>query len=386
MDMVNIKDFGAAGDGIQNDYASIQSALESGARQVVIPAGKYRVSGTLKVQCNTEIIADDNAEIFVCEKLPKKRGDFLLTNADHVNGNQNITIRGGVWSGNYDGKNNAKVPDIFDQTACSSCIVNFFNVKNLTLENITFANPVTYFTRFSKVDGFVIRNIDFRAETVAINHDGLHFAGECRNGVIENIRAITDGETGDDLLAFNADDCITRLENFDTLRGDIENITVHNVFAENCHTAIRMSSVWATIRNITIENIITGCRTYAVNMDATRYCRTPLFRDEDYPAGVGHIENIVIRNMEAWFTVEGRRQELICAETLCDGFRFENFKRNTVKDKNPGAPTISVSNVSDTEVVYTINGNDIHMTLSGKDEELVLHDSPLSFAIYKKIQ
>lgn len=383
METVTVRDFGAYGDGIKDDFSSLQAALGTGERRVIIPAGRYRVSGTLKVSCDTEIVADEDADIFVCEKLPKKRGDFLITNADHINGNKNITIRGGVWNGNFDGKNNSKNPDIFEPTACSGTLINFFNVKNLTIEGVTLANSVAYFTRFSKIDGFVLRDISFRSETVTINHDGLHFGGECRNGIIENIHAVTDGETGDDLLAFNADDCITRLENRDILRGDIENITVKNVSAENCHTAIRLSSVYSKIRNITVENIKTGCRTYAVNMDATRYCRTPVFKEDDYPKGVGNIENVVIRNMEAWFSEEGRRHELICAETLCDGLKLENFSRNIEKDKCPELPTVCVSNVTDTEVIYTAEGKSETIVLSGKDEELEIINAPSDFAIYR---
>lgn len=381
MDSVNVRDFGAIGDGVADDFSALQAALGLGNRRVIIPAGRYRVSGTLRVSCDTEIVADENADIFVCEKLPKKRGDYLLTNADHINGNKNITIRGGIFNGNYDGKNNSKHHDIFDPAACSGTIINFFNVKNLVIEGVTLANPVTYFSRFSKVEDFVLRDISFRSETVLINHDGLHFGGECRRGVIENIRAITDGETGDDMLAFNADDCITRLENRDILRGDIEDITVRNVFAENCHTAIRLSSVTSRIRNITVDNIKVGCRTYAVNMDATRYCRTPVFKEEEFPQGVGRIENVVIKNMEAWFSEADRRHELICAETLCDGFVLEAFSRNMEKDKCPEMATVSVCNVTDTEVLYTVDGRNERAVLTDKDDELILSKAPSDFVI-----
>ncbi|HOA33982.1 MAG TPA: glycosyl hydrolase family 28-related protein [Clostridiales bacterium] len=386
MQTVNVKDFGAMSDGINDDFSAFQKALGAGERKVYIPAGRYRISKTLKVACNTEIIADDNAEIFVCEKLPKKRGDFLLTNAEHEKGNKNITIKGGVWSGNYDGKNNSKHPDIFEPTAASGALINFFNVENLKIEGVTLANPVTYFSRFSKIDGFVIRDVTFKSEVVTINHDGLHFGGECRNGVIENIRAATYGETGDDLLAFNADDCVTRLENRDILCGDIENITVKNVYAENCHTAVRFASVTSRIRNIHIENITAGCRAYAVNMDATRYCRTPVFKEEDFPKGVGRIENVTIENFEAWFSDSGKDHALICAETLCDGFKMSAFRRNLNKDKSPDAPTVRVRNVTDTEVVYSSDGKRERAVLRGKNEDLIIFKAPDELEINKAEQ
>lgn len=47
------------------------------------------------------------------------------------------------------------------------------------------------------------------------------------------------------MLALNADDCMTRLENLDLLRGPIENLSFKNIFADDCYTGIRMLSVKA---------------------------------------------------------------------------------------------------------------------------------------------
>ena len=40
-DVVNVKDFGAVGDGVTNDTAAIQAAINSGAKSIFIPKGKY---------------------------------------------------------------------------------------------------------------------------------------------------------------------------------------------------------------------------------------------------------------------------------------------------------------------------------------------------------
>jgi hypothetical protein len=44
-DIVSVRDFGAVGDGVTNDTAAIQAALDSGANCVHIPAGSYRITG-----------------------------------------------------------------------------------------------------------------------------------------------------------------------------------------------------------------------------------------------------------------------------------------------------------------------------------------------------
>ena len=47
---VNVKDFGAIGDGINDDYNSIQSALDSGAPLVIFPQGTYKTNKPLRVR------------------------------------------------------------------------------------------------------------------------------------------------------------------------------------------------------------------------------------------------------------------------------------------------------------------------------------------------
>ena len=44
-ELISVKDFGAVGDGVADDTASINSALNSGATEVVIPKGTYKVTG-----------------------------------------------------------------------------------------------------------------------------------------------------------------------------------------------------------------------------------------------------------------------------------------------------------------------------------------------------
>ena len=123
--------------------AYIQSLLDKGG-EVIIPEGTYRITSTLKINSNTHVKAHKNARLFLCGDTPKYRGDFLLDNSDHVNGNENITIEGGIWDGNNQGKYNTKDPDLFNPNAWSGSTMNFFRVKNLKLRDMVFANSVIY--------------------------------------------------------------------------------------------------------------------------------------------------------------------------------------------------------------------------------------------------
>ena len=134
-------------------------------------------------------------------------------------------------------------------------------------------NSVTYYVRMCRVHHFSIENIDFVSDTFGVNQDGLHIGGDVRHGTVRNIRALSYGQTNDDMIALNADDSIERVENFDLCRDTIEDISFENIFTECCHTIIRMLSVTAEIKNIRFKNIFGGFRCNAINADAARYSR-----------------------------------------------------------------------------------------------------------------
>lgn len=356
--ILSIRDFGAAGNGLTDDSPFIQQALDAAAGNgitVYIPAGTYRIGKTLYVGNDTTIRCDSGARLFVCEKQPKKRGDFLLSNRDPVNGNRNISVYGGIWDGNFDGKNNNKPADLFDPDAWSGSTLNFVNVKHLTLSGLAMRNSVVYYIRMAKLDGFVIRDISFASARPAFNQDGLHFGGEVRHGLIEHITA-EPGQTNDDMIAFNADDSMVRLENHDLCCGAIEDITVRGVYAENCYTGFRMLSVNSPIRDIHMEDIYLGCRHFAVNMDGARHCRTPLIREGEKRNGSGHIENITIDNMTVRTTEKNGERALILSETELKNFRLTGFRRDTARDVCPEKPTLQIALAPSSYGTVTENG------------------------------
>lgn len=74
-EVVSVKDFGAVGDGVADDTAAIQAAINSGKGAVIFPAGRYRVTSNITVPANTTVIGSgryDSApstariEIFGC--------------------------------------------------------------------------------------------------------------------------------------------------------------------------------------------------------------------------------------------------------------------------------------------------------------------------------
>jgi parallel beta-helix repeat protein len=61
-DVVSVKDFGAVGDGVADDTAAIQNALNSGAKSVLLPKGTY-LSSQLTIPSGIALRSNDGATI-----------------------------------------------------------------------------------------------------------------------------------------------------------------------------------------------------------------------------------------------------------------------------------------------------------------------------------
>ena len=351
---VDVREFGAVGDGERDDAAAIQRALDVPDRplEVIVPSGRYRIGSTLRIASGTHVRAARDARLFVCGRKAHKRGDFLLTNASHTGEpDRDISVSGGIWDGNAHDGHNVKGGDIFAKDGWSGATLNFRNVRGLRLADMTLANSVNYNVRMCQLDGFEIRNIRFAARRMGWTQDGLHFNGFCFNGRVEDIEAVDD-QTNDDLLAFNADDSVVRVENYDMVRGPITNVVCRRIRAASCHSPIRLLSVDAAIRDVTVEDMEVGCREYFVNLDGARYCRTPLFEEGDRPDGVGRIKRVTIRNCRFWVTNDRRPNDaLIPMETNVRELRLEGVARDLGRDTAPQRPFVRIRNAAPLTVV-----------------------------------
>ena len=64
-DVVSVKDFGAVGNGVADDTAAIQGALNSGAKRVYAPAGTYLTTATLSIPSGVEFCGDGKGSTFI---------------------------------------------------------------------------------------------------------------------------------------------------------------------------------------------------------------------------------------------------------------------------------------------------------------------------------
>ncbi len=324
----SIFDFGAKGDGISDDSAAFNEAF-SGGFFVTVPAGEYCIRHTVRIGSDTTVEADEKAHIFLGAGAQKLREDFLIATKPGAH-SSNISISGGIWDGNC--ANNDRGPDFQDPFVTSGTLINFRDIDHLTLSHMTVKNPLCYYFRFCEAEYVTIHDIRFMSETLRTNQDGLHFAGFCRHFRISDLSGGY-GAPNDDFLAFNADDALNRQENYDVSNGPIEDFEVENVHSDYCHCFIRLLSVNSPIRNIRIRHITGVTYHCLLNMDMARHCRIQLFREEDYPDGVGFVENVEISDVavshvnpedtddvDATFSIMGNVKNLILRDVrITDG-------------------------------------------------------------------
>ncbi len=328
---IDVKEYGAVGNGVADDTSAIQQALDGGNRTVIIPPGIYKISFALKVDSQTKISADDQAVIRLASHAGTNKDVFLLTNR----GNRDIRVEGGIWDGNNE--NNPRGEE-GDQNAYTGAAINFVGVRKLFIRNLTVRNPEAYSIRMCRVENFLVENIRFDHQIIRPNQDGIHMGGCCCSGTIRKLRALTPRTTNDDMVALNADDSTTRVINLGMECGPIRNININDLRADDAYTFVRMLSSKEPIENITITNVSGGCRMNAVNCDRWRF-----------PAGGGNLKNILIQN----FSVRknpGNNHPLIPVHLTFRNLRIENFNR--LPDDMRNVPTMEVD---------TGLQNDIHL-------------------------
>jgi hypothetical protein len=96
-DTVNVKDFGAAGDGIQDDTSAIQAAIAAGyslIKDIYIPAGTYKITSDIILAGNNIGLYGTNGTIF-----KKYSGINCVVITGNFNKIEGITVEGNGFDG-----------------------------------------------------------------------------------------------------------------------------------------------------------------------------------------------------------------------------------------------------------------------------------------------
>ncbi|NLZ36938.1 MAG: hypothetical protein GX897_05615 [Clostridiales bacterium] len=224
-------------DGTRDATSALQKLLD-GRGYIYLPQGRYIISKPLVIRGGTCLSLAPQATVRLADGA-----NCMMLITDHTAENRDITVEGGVWDGNCSMQARCYDPEkYFYGTA-----LQFLNTFDLTVRNLTVKDPEAFAIQIADAERFTVENITFDFNMMKPNMDGVHVQGRARNGFIRNIK----GATNDDMVALNCDDGL----NGKVYSGDIENIEVDGVFAENGYTAVRLLSCGSRMRNVKISNI-----------------------------------------------------------------------------------------------------------------------------------
>ncbi|GHU73145.1 hypothetical protein AGMMS49992_10800 [Clostridia bacterium] len=275
------------GDGSHDDAPGIQDLLDTRQSIVYLPAPAqfYSISKPLRIHSYQQLRLDRFTRI----RLMDGSDCVMLENVDQTDGSRDIAVCGGIWDMNNMGQSKnplhfpaasgKKYPD--DNDIYSGFCMRFRRVKGLTVREMTFQDPVTFCLWIGETESFTVEDLvfDFNyGNPWAVNMDGVHLCSGCRMGVIRNLK----GSCYDDMVALNADEGYP---------GAIENIQIDGLFADDCHSAVRLLSTGSPVRNISIANVYGTFYQYCIGI--TKYFHLgDAFRKGNY-------DNLSFRNIYA---------------------------------------------------------------------------------------
>lgn len=268
------------GDGVRDDTDGIQALLNSGKREIALPepAVRYTISKTLVLPTGIRLVLPRRAEIRLADgsNCPMLKTATVASHANRlpdwadaptrhqyayvddwapVVNTRDVELCGGIWNCNNRGQKPNPVKS-FDYTPreFSGMGMMFYGVDGLKLSALTVKDPTNYGILLDRVVNFTVEDVQFDynlGNPMPLTMDGVHVCGNCRNGVIRNLK----GAVYDDLVALNADE---------GSGGPITDVLIDGLFAERCHSAVRMLSVQQPVKRVRVCNVFGTYYQYCV--------------------------------------------------------------------------------------------------------------------------
>ena len=162
---VNVADFGAVGDGVADDSAAIQAAVDAAEGKTLFfpqtSANIYRITTTVELPSYIDIVFDPGVAI----RVGNGANCSIFTNDDYVGGNSNITILRGIFDSNK-----------ANQSA-DFATLNFDNINNCVFEECVVNGSFT--VGYVALGAFHLENSDncqfINCKLSAAGSEGLYF-------------------------------------------------------------------------------------------------------------------------------------------------------------------------------------------------------------------
>jgi polygalacturonase len=249
---VTVRDFGAKADGVTNDTAAINEAIEkcnaTGGGDVIFPAGTY-LAASIHLKSNVRFLLDTDAVITGAprgydppEPNPSDKyqdfGHSHFHNALMWGENiQNFAIVGGRVNGGQIVEGDPKRGDIGDK------VIALKSSQNLLFQNVTHETGGHFVYLLNDCQNVTIANV-----TIKKSRDGVNLVS-CRNVQVHGCNFTG---CGDDTLALKSDYALGR-------KIDSENIYVWNCYLETACNALQIGAeTVGNFRNVNFWNIRIG--------------------------------------------------------------------------------------------------------------------------------
>jgi len=262
---LNIRDFGAKGDGAAKDTAAIQQAIDRcsvlGGGEVVVPAGNY-LTGAVTLRSNTLLRLEKDAAIvgspdfedypvtqvrWEGKWIPGRAGLIYAIDASHIGITGPGKIAGNpALGGRPNAENPLRHPALIEPIGCD----------DIRLEDFSTSSRLMWSIHPTNCQNIAIRNLTIRS--TGGNGDGIDI-DSCKHVRIEGC----DISTGDDCISIKSG---RGMEGY-TLRQTSEDILIADcTMADSIFACIGIGSETSGgIRNVRIERCkFTGARTFAI--------------------------------------------------------------------------------------------------------------------------
>ncbi|MBO4344902.1 MAG: right-handed parallel beta-helix repeat-containing protein [Victivallales bacterium] len=362
--MIDVRDFGAKGDGIAKDTAALQRALDCGGT-VHVPSGRY-LTGTLYIGSNTSLLMEDGATLVgspdaedynAADFCPQNRAStvekasgrhlIVALNARHV------SIRGGCIDGNRAAFFNPSTTTRDEFTGWRPSQMLFLcETDDVRIEGVTLLNSPYWACFLHGCDNVFIDRVRILEEDRHTwNGDGIDIDC-CKNVVVSNCNI----ESSDDSLTVRASGC-DRLLRHD---GTSENICVSNCVLSSRQAAIRIGVGTGTIRNCTFSNLAIHGTSYGI-------CINSCYAPKIFPTAVKGvtIENLmfsdVVMDVHIPILISSTWQEdaLEHSGNVVHGLTMRGIR---AKAMNPiymqGNPDFNHHDICIEDSVFEISGNE----------------------------
>ena len=268
---LNVREFGAAGDGIKDDTKFIQAAILSApaGSRVLIPAGKYRITSlflasniSMELAEGAELIAINERAEYVkfpallysndgsCSEymLGTWEGNPLPAFAGIITGVNvhNVTIYGrGTINGNASRENWWKDPKKLN-IAYRPRLFFINNCDGVTLQGVTCKNSPSWTLHPFFSDNVGIYDVFLNNPSDSPNTDGID-PESCKNVDIAGVHF----SLGDDCIAVKSGKIYLGRK----YKKPSENVHIYNCLMENGHGAVTIGSEMAGgVKNLLVEN------------------------------------------------------------------------------------------------------------------------------------